>query len=134
MIFEPTDLPGMLCDPITDDRGFFTWLFRADEFAAAGYAFAPVQMSLSRNTHANTLRGLHFQSLPFEESKIVRVARGSLSDVAVDLRPESPTYGRWTSAILSAEHGETLLIPRSCAHGFLTLEDSTDVLYQMDRV
>jgi dTDP-4-dehydrorhamnose 3,5-epimerase len=91
-------------------------------------------MNLSRYTYANTLRSLHFQSPPFEESKIVRARPGSLFDVAVDLRPESPTDGRWTSSILSAEHGEALLIPRGCSHGLLTLEDSTDSLYQTDRV
>ncbi len=137
MKFERTELPGVVRvvpEPISDERGFFARLFCPQEFAAAGCAFTPAQMSLSRNRFAHTLRGLHFQSPPFAEAKIVRAARGSVYDVVVDLRPESPTYRRWTAAILSAENGEALLIPEGCAHGFLTLEDSTDVLYQIDRL
>jgi dTDP-4-dehydrorhamnose 3,5-epimerase len=124
----------ILCEPIADDRGFSTRLFCADEFAAAGYAFAPVQMSLLRNTHTNTLRSLHFQSPPFEESKIVRARPGSLFDVAVDRRPASPTDGRWTSSILSAEHGDALLIPIGCSHGLLTPRGLDHSIYQTDRV
>ncbi len=137
MKFEPTELPGVariVPEPIGDERGFFARLFCPKEFAEAGYAFTPAQMSLSRNTSAHTLRGLHFQAQPFAEAKIVRAARGSVYDVVVDLRPESPAYRRWTAAILSAENGEALLVPEGCAHGFLTLEDGTDVLYQIDRV
>ena len=137
MKFERTELPGvvrLVPEPIADARGFFARLFCPEEFADAGYPFAPVQTSLSRNHAAHTLRGLHFQSPPFAEAKIVRAARGSVYDVVVDLRPESPAYRRWTAAILSAENGEALLIPEGCAHGFLTLEDATDVLYQIDRL
>lgn len=136
MKFQPTDLPGVVrvrLEPVADARGFFARLFCPDEFAAAGYAFAPAQMSLSRNAAAHTLRGLHFQTAPFAESKLVRVVRGSAHDVVVDLRPESPAYRRSTAALLSADNGEALLIPQGCAHGFLTLEDETDVLYQIDR-
>jgi len=135
--FAPTDLPGVIRiipQRIADERGFFARLYCPEEFAAAGYAFAPVQMNLSRNRLAHTLRGLHFQSEPFAEGKIVRVVRGAVFDVVVDLRSDSPTYRRWTSALLSAENGEALLVPAGCAHGFLTLEDETDVLYQMDRL
>jgi dTDP-4-dehydrorhamnose 3,5-epimerase len=135
--FERTELPGVvriIPEPIADARGFFARLYCPEEFAAAGCAFTPVQTSLSRNHAAHTLRGLHFQAAPFAEAKIVRVVRGSVFDVAVDLRPESPAYRRWTAAILSAENGAALLIPEGCAHGFLTLEDSTDVLYQIDRL
>jgi dTDP-4-dehydrorhamnose 3,5-epimerase len=137
MKFERTELPGViriLPEPIADERGFFARLFCPEEFAAAGCAFAPVQMSLSRNRAALTLRGMHFQAPPFAEAKIVRAVRGAIHDVVVDLRPESPAYRRWTVATLSAENGEALLIPEGCAHGFLTLEDETDVLDQIDRL
>ncbi|MGD1037211.1 MAG: dTDP-4-dehydrorhamnose 3,5-epimerase family protein [Roseiarcus sp.] len=137
MKFERTELPGVMLilpQPIADERGFFARLFCPEEFAAAGCAFAPAQMSLSRNHAKHTLRGLHFQAAPFAEAKIVRVARGSVYDVVIDLRPESPAHRRWTAATLSADNGEALLVPEGCAHGFLTLEDSTDVLYQIDRV
>jgi dTDP-4-dehydrorhamnose 3,5-epimerase len=137
MRFETTELPGVVRvvpEPIADERGFFARLFCPEEFAAAGYSFAPAQTSLSRNSAAYTLRGLHFQSPPFAEAKIVRAARGSVYDVVVDLRPESPAYRRWTAAILTADNAVALLIPAGCAHGFLTLEDSTDVLYHIDRL
>jgi dTDP-4-dehydrorhamnose 3,5-epimerase len=137
MKFVRSELPGVVRvvpEPIGDERGFFARLFCPQEFAAAGYPFAPAQTSLSRNNASHTLRGLHFQSPPFAETKIVRAVRGSVYDVVVDLRPESPAYRRWTAAILSADNGEALLIPEGCAHGFLTLEDSTDVLYQIDRL
>jgi len=136
MKFVPTELPGvvrLVPEPIADARGFFARLFCPEEFADAGHPFAPVQTSLSRNRVAHTLRGLHFQAPPYAEAKIVRAVRGSVYDVVVDLRPESPAYRRWTAATLSAENGEALLIPEGCAHGFLTLEDATDVLYQIDR-
>ncbi len=137
MKFERTELPDVVRivpGPNADERGFFARLFCPEEFAAAACPFAPAQMSLSRNPAAHTLRGLHFQSPPFAEAKLVRAVRGCVYDVVVDLRPESPAYRRWTAAILSAENCEALLIPRGCAHGFLTLEDSTDVLYQIDRL
>jgi dTDP-4-dehydrorhamnose 3,5-epimerase len=137
MKFERSELSGVVRvvpEPIADERGFFARLHCPEEFAGAGYPFAPAQTSLSRNHAAGTLRGLHFQSPPFAEAKLVRAVRGSVYDVVVDLRPESPTYRRWTAAFLSADNGEALLIPEGCAHGFLTLEDSTDVLYQIDRL
>ncbi len=137
MKFERTELPDVVRvvpEPIADARGFFARLFCPNEFAEAGCAFAPAQMSLSHNPAVHTLRGLHFQSPPFAEAKLIRAVRGSVYDVVADLRPESPAYRRWTAAILSAENGEALLVPRGCAHGFLTLEDSTDVLYQIDRL
>ena len=91
------------------------------------------QTSLSRNDAAFTLRGLHFQAPPDDETKLVRVVRGAAYDVVVDLRRDSPTFRRWIAATLSADNGEALLIPAGCAHGFLTLEAATDVLYQIDR-
>jgi dTDP-4-dehydrorhamnose 3,5-epimerase len=137
MRFFPTGIAGVVrveLEPSTDDRGSFARLHCPDEFAAAGHPFAPVQTSLSRNTHALTLRGLHYEAAPHEEAKLVRVTRGRIFDVAVDLRADSPTYRQWTGAELSAENGVALLVGRGMAHGFLTLEAGTDVLYQIDRI
>lgn len=137
MRFTPTAIDGVtLVDwtPASDDRGSFARLQCPEEFAAAGLPFVPVQTSLSRNTAPGTLRGMHFEAPPHDEAKLVRVVRGRIFDVAVDLRPTSPTYRQWTSAELSAENGRALLIGRGMAHGFITLEPETDVLYQMDQM
>lgn len=137
MRFTATAIEGVVVvdiDPMTDVRGAFARLHCPDEFAAAGHPFVPAQTSLSRNPAAFTLRGLHHEAPPHEETKLVRVTRGRIFDVAVDLRPASPTYLAWTGAELSADNGRALLIGRGLAHGFITLEDDTDVLYQIDRV
>ncbi len=137
MRFSPTAIAGVVVvdiDPVADDRGSFARLHCPDEFAAAGHPFAPAQTSLSRNARALTLRGMHYEAAPRAEAKLVRVTRGRIFDVAVDLRPDSPTYLAWTGAELSADNGRALLIGAGMAHGFLTLEDDTDVLYQIDRI
>jgi dTDP-4-dehydrorhamnose 3,5-epimerase len=137
MRFSSTGIDGAVVidwTPAVDERGAFARLHCPEEFAAAGHPFVPVQTSLSRNTAALTLRGLHYEAPPREESKLVRVVRGRIFDVAVDLRPGSPTFRRWTGVELSAENGKALLIGKGLAHGFLTLEADTDVLYQMDRM
>jgi dTDP-4-dehydrorhamnose 3,5-epimerase len=134
MRFVGTAIPGVVVvdiQPHEDERGAFARLQCPDEFAAAGHPFTPVQTSLSRNPHPGTLRGMHYQSAPHAETKLVRVVRGRIFDVALDLRAASPTYRQWTSAELSAENGRALLIPEGVAHGFLTLEPDTDVLYQI---
>jgi dTDP-4-dehydrorhamnose 3,5-epimerase and related enzymes len=134
MRFSPTTLAGVWrveAQPRGDARGSFARLHCPEEFAAAGLPFEPVQTSLSRNPHLHTLRGMHYQAAPHAETKLVRVVRGRIFDVAVDLRPESPTYRRWTAAELSAEAMDALFIPEGVAHGFLTLERDTDVLYQI---
>jgi dTDP-4-dehydrorhamnose 3,5-epimerase len=118
-------------EPREDERGAFARLQCPEEFAAAGHPFAPAQTSLSRNPRAGTLRGLHYQQAPHAETKLVRAVRGRIFDVAVDLRGESPTYRRWTAAELSADNARALLVPEGVAHGFLTLEADTDVLYQI---
>ncbi len=136
MIFEPTALPGLMllrAEPRHDDRGFFARLHCPEEFARAGIDFTSVQINLSRNTRALTLRGMHFQAPPHAEAKLVRVARGAILDVAIDLRPASPTYLRHAQVRLDAERADALFIPEGFAHGFLTLEPETDVLYQMGR-
>jgi len=134
MRFVPTEIAGVVrveAEPHEDERGGFARLQCPDEFAAAGVAFAPVQTSVSRNPTAGTLRGLHHQPAPHAETKLVRVARGRVFDVAVDLRPGSPTHRRWTAAELSADNLVGLFIPEGVAHGFLTLEPDSDVLYQI---
>jgi dTDP-4-dehydrorhamnose 3,5-epimerase len=134
MRFAETAIPGVVAvdvEPREDERGAFARLQCPDEFAAAGHPFVPAQTSLSRNPGAGTLRGMHYQPEPHAETKLVRVVRGRMFDVAVDLRPASPTYRRWVSAELSADNARALLVPRGVAHGFLTLEADTDVLYQI---
>ena len=134
MRFLATEIAGVVVveiEPNADARGLFARLHCPDEFAGAGHPFEPVQTSLSRNPHRLTLRGLHYQAAPFAETKLVRCVRGKVFDVAVDLRPRSLTYGRWVSAELSAANARALLIPQGVAHGFLTLEPDSDVLYQI---
>jgi len=134
MRFTETRVPGVLVadiEPHVDDRGSFARLQCPAEFAAAGQPFAPVQTSLSRNPKAGTLRGLHHQPQPFAESKLVRVVRGRVFDVAVDLRPDSAPFRQWVGEELSADNARALFIPPGVAHGFLTLEADTDVLYQI---
>lgn len=134
MRFLATGIEGVVraeAEARTDERGAFARLHCPEEFAAAGRPFEPAQTSLSRNTAAHTLRGLHYQAAPYAETKLVRVVRGRIFDVAVDLRPDSPTFRRWVAAELSAAAMDALLIPEGVAHGFLTLEPDTDVLYQI---
>lgn len=134
MRFAPTSIAGVVLvdiEPREDDRGAFARLQCPDEFAAAGHPFAPVQTSLSRNPRKGTLRGMHYQLAPYGEAKLVRVVRGRIFDVALDLRRDSPTYRRWTAADLSADNARALFIPEGVAHGFLTQEADTDVLYQI---
>lgn len=134
MKFAGTGVGGVVrveWEPRGDDRGSFARLHCPDDFAAAGHPFEPAQTSLSRNPIKGTLRGMHYQPAPHGETKLVRVVRGRVFDVAVDVRPNSPTYRQWVGAELSAENGDALLIPEGVAHGFLTLEADTDVLYQI---
>lgn len=136
MRFSPTPIAGAVVvdmEPVEDERGAFARLFCPRAFAAAGHPFSPAQTSLSRNTAAFTLRGMHFQAAPFDEGKLVRVTRGRIFDVAVDLRPGSPTFRQWTGVELGADDGRAFLIGRGLAHGFLTLEPDTDVFYAIDR-
>ena len=137
MRFTATEIDGVVIvdlDLMRDERGAFARLHCPDEFAAAGHPFAPLQTSLSRNLKTGTLRGMLYEAAPREETKLVRVVRGRIFDVAVDLRPASPTYRRWTGTELSADNGRALLIGKGMAHGFVTLEDDTDVLYQIDKI
>jgi dTDP-4-dehydrorhamnose 3,5-epimerase len=134
MRFLATDIAGVViveAEPHSDARGVFARLHCPDEFAAAGIPFQPAQTSLSTNPTPGTLRGLHFQKAPQAESKLIRAVRGRVFDVAVDLRPDSPTHRRWTATELSATNLRSLFIPEGVAHGFLTLEPDSDVLYQI---
>ena len=134
MIFRETELPGAYLielERIEDDRGFFARSFCAEEFRARGLADRFVQCSVSCNKKKGTLRGMHCQAPPHEEAKVVRCTMGAVYDVIIDLRPESPAYRRWAAAELSARNRRALYVPEGFAHGFQTLEDDTELLYQM---
>ena len=134
MIFKETPLPGAFVletERFEDERGFFARTFSVDEFAAHGLDTDVVQCSVSFNHRRGTLRGLHFQAAPREETKLVRCTRGAIWDVIVDIRPGSPTRGRHFALVLSADERNALYIPKGMAHGFLSLEDSTEVFYQI---
>jgi dTDP-4-dehydrorhamnose 3,5-epimerase len=115
-----------------DSRGFFSEAYNRRRFAAAGIELDVVQDNHSLTRAADTLRGLHFQSGPAAQAKLVRVLRGRIWDVAVDLRPRSPSFGRHVAVELSAEGWQQLLVPKGFAHGFLTLAPDTEVLYKVD--
>lgn len=118
-------------DRHVDERGFFARSWCRREAAAHGVDFETVQCNVSFNARRGTLRGMHYQTAPAEEVKLVRCTRGSIIDVAVDIRADSPTFGQHVSVELTAANHRMLYIPAGCAHGFLTLEDDTEVFYQM---
>jgi dTDP-4-dehydrorhamnose 3,5-epimerase len=132
MRFEPTKIEGVVVVHIEargDERGFFGRIFCPDEFKRAGLDFVPYHMNLSRSVETGTLRGLHFQRAPHREDKLVRCVRGRIWDVALDLRQESSTYGQWAGIELDHTSARAFLVPKGCAHGFITLEPDSDVLY-----
>jgi dTDP-4-dehydrorhamnose 3,5-epimerase len=134
VIFERTDIAGVVvvrAEPLADDRGMFARTYCAREFAAAGLNPTVAQANVSFNVRAGTLRGMHFQHPPAAEAKLVRCTRGRVYDVAVDLRPGSPTYLRHVGRVLDADAHEALYVPEGCAHGYLTLEDGSEVAYQV---
>ena len=134
MLFQPTNLADaylIQLETITDDRGFFARAWCVEEFAAHGLDTALVQCNLSFNKQQGTVRGMHYQMMPFAETKVVRCIRGALYDVIIDLRPTSPTYLQWLGVTLSAENRTALYVPQGFAHGFQTLTDETEVFYQM---
>lgn len=134
MIFTETKLPGAFIidvERLADERGFFARSWCEDEFAAQGIQMASLQANVSSNPIRGTLRGMHYQKAPHGESKLVRCTRGAIYDVIVDLREESLTYGQWIGVELTADNFRMLLVPKHFAHGFITLEDNTDVAYQM---
>ena len=115
-----------------DSRGWFSETWQRDRFEAAGIRADWVQDNQSYSRPAGTLRGIHFQTPPHAQAKLVRCLKGRIWDVAVDLRAESPTYGQWVAAELTAAKGEQLYIPAGFGHGFLTLEPETEVAYKVD--
>jgi len=132
MIFVETRLAGAYTvdiDRREDNRGYFARVFCGEEFSARGLDLTIAQASLSFNAKRGTLRGLHFQYPPAAETKFVRCVNGAVFDVIVDLRPESPTYLGHLSVHLSAENGRGLYIPKRFAHGFVTLEENTELSY-----
>jgi len=134
MKFLPTALPPLTIiepEPITDERGLFARTWCREEFRAHGLDSDLAQCSVSANRRRGTLRGLHYQVAPRAEAKLVRCTAGAIIDVALDLRPESPTRGRWLAVALSARDRRMLYIPKGFAHGFQTLEDDTEVFYQI---
>lgn len=137
MQFIPVGLDGAyLIEPelISDSRGFFARTFCINEFKDKGLNSNIVQCNISYNKLRGTLRGMHFQKAPYPETKLVRCTKGSIYDVIIDLRSDSKTYSRWFGVELSAENRKALYIPEGFAHGFTTLEDSSEVLYQMSEL
>lgn len=133
--FESAPLDGawiMTPNPYQDDRGMMVRTFCRNELADAGIEFGIAQTNASINPRAGTLRGMHLQVDPVAKGKIVRCVRGSVYDVIVDLRPDSPTYLKHFGIELSADNMTSLVIPKSFAHGFLTLEDNTELHYMVD--
>lgn len=133
MIFSATPLSGAYLidiEPVLDVRGFFARTWCVDEFVQYGLDAVLSQCSLSFSKTKGTLRGMHYQAAPHEESKVVSCMEGAIYDVIVDLRPASPTFRQWFGAELSMENRRLMYIPRGCAHGFLTLLDNSVVYYQ----
>jgi dTDP-4-dehydrorhamnose 3,5-epimerase len=134
MIFTPGRLSGLQLVTLQrheDERGWFARSWCAREFAEHGLEARLAQVSLSFNRRRGTLRGMHFQHPPHAEAKLVRCIRGVVWDVALDLRPQSPTRGQWQGFELSAENGSALFLPEGFAHGFQTLEPDSEVLYHI---
>lgn len=134
MVFEETPLAGAVVvhiEPHRDDRGFFARAYCDDEFRAHGLPTFWPQCNLSYNARKATLRGMHYQAAPHGEDKLVRCIRGGIYDVIVDLRQGSATYGQHFGVELTADNRDMLYIPRDFAHGFVTLEDDTEVFYHM---
>jgi len=134
MEFHETAVAGAYLvtpQPVEDERGLFARTYCEREFGGAGLNTRWVQCNTSYNRARGTLRGMHYQTAPHEEVKLVRCTRGALYDAIVDLRPDSPTYKAYAAAELTADNRAMLYIPGGCAHGFLTLADNTEVFYQM---
>jgi dTDP-4-dehydrorhamnose 3,5-epimerase len=134
MLFTELAIAGAFLidvEPHRDDRGFFARTFCSDEFEKRGLVSTIAQCSTSFNAIRGTLRGMHYQAAPHEETKVVRCTAGAIFDVIVDLRSESAMFGKWVRAELTAFNHRMLYIPKGVAHGFQTMEDNTEVYYQI---
>jgi dTDP-4-dehydrorhamnose 3,5-epimerase len=134
MIFTPTKLKGAYIIDIEkreDERGFFARTFCTNEFASAGLENKFVQSNMSFNYKKGTLRGMHFQKAPYEEDKLVRCTKGALFDVIIDLRKNSPSFKEWVGVELTEENRKALFVPKGFAHGYITLEDNTEINYMV---
>jgi dTDP-4-dehydrorhamnose 3,5-epimerase len=134
VIFNETNIPGAWVIELEqrgDDRGFFARAWCANEFTDQGLNARLVQVNLSFNEMAGTLRGMHYQRKPHEEAKCVRCTRGAIYDVVLDLRPDSPSYKAWFGVELTADNRRMLYVPEGCAHGYQTLSDATETIYQV---
>lgn len=136
MHFIELDMPGLFLvelELVRDERGFFARSWCQREFTEQGLNAQLVQCNVSFNHRQGTLRGLHYQAEPHAEDKLIRCTRGSIFDVAVDLRPDSSTYLRWIGFELTQDNAQMLYIPKGFAHGFQTLTDNSEVFYQMSQ-
>jgi dTDP-4-dehydrorhamnose 3,5-epimerase len=134
MIVEPTEIPDLLLitpPRFLDGRGFFSETWNERRFVEAGISGPFVQDNHAKSADRGVLRGLHLQIAPSAQGKLIRVVRGAIWDVAVDIRPGSPTYGRHVGAVLSAENWQQLWIPTGFLHGYCTLEPDTEVIYKV---
>lgn len=134
MIVRPLELDGLLeISPrkFGDDRGFFSETYNEKSFAEAGVELTFVQDNHSYSSAKGVVRGLHYQLPPFAQDKLVRVTRGAILDVAVDIRKSSPTFGKWVALEVSAEKWNQILVPKGFAHGFITLVENTEVIYKV---
>ncbi len=131
-----TDLDGVfILEPTVfgDHRGFFMESYTKHKFDSIGLEFDMVQDNHSLSSETGTIRGLHYQTRPMELTKIVRCVRGEIFDVVVDIRRGSPTYGKWVSAILSAENKRQIVVPKGFAHGICTMTPNTEIIYKVDQ-
>ncbi|MGH8616810.1 MAG: dTDP-4-dehydrorhamnose 3,5-epimerase [Burkholderiales bacterium] len=132
----PTSVAGAFVielEPVADERGLFIRSFCAETFRAHGLDARVVQCNISFSPQRGTLRGMHYQTAPHAETKLIRCTRGSLHDVIVDLRADSPSFRRWHATRLSAGDPRLLYVPEGCAHGLLTLTDDCEVSYQISQ-
>jgi dTDP-4-dehydrorhamnose 3,5-epimerase len=137
MIFNKTDFKGVFIIDLekqTDERGFFARTWDMKKFEENGLNSKLVQCNVSFNKKKGTLRGMHYQVAPYEEAKLIRCTRGKIFDAIIDLRPESNTFKQWFGIDISDENYKMLYIPEGFAHGFQTLEDNTEVFYQMSEM
>lgn len=136
MIFQESKLKGALIihlEPKVDDRGFFARSWCQQEFEQQGLESNLAQCNISFNSRRGTLRGMHYQAEPYAETKLVRCTKGAIYDVVIDLRTQSPTYKEWIGVTLTAKNRDMIYVPEGCAHGFLTLEEESEVFYQMSQ-